>query len=69
VLDGELRARVAARPADGAANDALLRLIARELGVAPGAVRLVTGATARRKVVAVRTDRGLVVARWPGLRV
>ena len=69
VVDGELRVRVAAPPVDGAANAALLRLIARELGVAAGAVRLVSGETARRKSVAVRTDRDRLMARWPDLRV
>jgi uncharacterized protein (TIGR00251 family) len=69
VVDGELRVRIAAPPVEGAANAALLRLIARELGVAAGAVRLVTGETGRRKTVAVRIAREHVVARWPGLRV
>ena len=69
VVDGELRVRVAAPPVDGAANAALLRLIARELGVAAGAVRFLSGETARRKSVAVRTDRDRLMARWPDLRV
>jgi uncharacterized protein YggU (UPF0235/DUF167 family) len=69
VVGGELRVRVAAPPVDGAANAALLRLIARELDVATGAVRIAGGETARRKVLAVRTDRERVVARWPDLRV
>lgn len=69
VVDGELRARVAAPPVDGAANTALVRLIARELGLAPGAVRLVNGGRARRKSVAVAAARERVLARWPDLRV
>ena len=67
--DGELRARVAAAPVEGAANESLLRLIARELDVPPSAVRVVSGAGARRKVVAIRTSRERVMARWPDLRV
>jgi uncharacterized protein (TIGR00251 family) len=51
--DGSLRVRVAAPPVDGKANDALLRLLARELGITPNSVRLVSGHTSRRKVVAV----------------
>ena len=69
VVGGELRVRVAAPPVAGAANAALLRLIARELGLAPGAVRLVSGARSRRKSIAVGTDRERVLARWPDLRV
>ena len=50
--DGEiLRARVAAPPVDGKANDALLRLLAKALGVAPSGVALVSGAQSRVKIV------------------
>jgi uncharacterized protein (TIGR00251 family) len=48
--DGDvLRARVAAPPADGKANDALLRLLAKRLGVAPSKLTLVSGAQSRTK--------------------
>ncbi len=69
VVEGVLRVRVAAPAVDGAANKALVRLLADELGVARRDVRLVGGATARTKLVAVD---GLAVehllVRWPGLR-
>ena len=66
--DGALRVRVAAPPVDSAANDALCRLLARELGVARAGVWIVAGATARRKVVAVAgIDAPAVRSRWPGL--
>ncbi|HKG57378.1 MAG TPA: DUF167 domain-containing protein [Candidatus Limnocylindrales bacterium] len=70
VADGVLRARVAAPPIEGAANQALLRLIADELGVARRSVRLVAGAAGRQKLVVVEgmTPED-VLARWPGLRV
>jgi len=48
-----LRARVAAPPADGRANDALLRLLAGALGLAPSRLRLVSGAASRTKLVEV----------------
>lgn len=52
--DGEvLRVRVAAAPVDGKANDALVRLLAKALGVARSRVTLVAGAQARAKVVEV----------------
>jgi uncharacterized protein YggU (UPF0235/DUF167 family) len=44
VSDGVLRARVGAPAVEGAANNALVRLIAEELGVARSAVRIVAGA-------------------------
>jgi uncharacterized protein (TIGR00251 family) len=44
-----LKVRVRAAPSDGDANDALVRLIAKTLGVPPRAVNLVTGHTARVK--------------------
>ncbi len=68
--DGALRVRVAAPPVDSAANEALCRLLARELDVARGVIRVVTGATARRKVVAVvGIEAPVVRSRWPGLAV
>ena len=51
-----LKARVAAAPADGEANDALLRLLARILRVAPRDVTLVGGATSRVKRILIRGD-------------
>jgi len=68
VVDGVLRVRVAAPAVDGAANRALLRLLADELGVPRGAVRLASGETSRTKLVAVDgLDAAGVAARWPGL--
>ncbi|MEA2519807.1 MAG: uncharacterized protein QOF49_1887 [Chloroflexota bacterium] len=70
VVDGVLRARVAAPAVSGAANHSLLVLIASELGVPSRDVRLVAGAAVRQKLVVVdRVDRETLVARWPGLRV
>lgn len=70
VLDGRLRARVAARPVDGAANEALLRLIAAELGLSRSRVALRTGATSRTKVVDVEgVAPDAIRSRWPGVDV
>ena len=49
VVDGVLRARVAAPAVDGAANQSLLRLLADELGVPRRDVRLVAGTAAGRR--------------------
>ncbi len=44
-----IKARVSAPPVDGAANKALLKLLAKELGVPKSAVRFHSGETARIK--------------------
>jgi len=70
VVAGVLKARVAAPAVDGAANAALIRLLAEELDVPRSDIQLVTGATARRKIVAVDgVDRKALLARWPDLAV
>ena len=70
VVEGDLRARVSAPAVEGAANNALVRLLADELGVARRDIRIVAGATGRRKLVVVDgVSRDAIVAHWPGLRV
>ncbi len=67
---GELRCRVSAAPADGAANKALLRLVADACGVPPSAVILEAGATSRTKRLRVEGVAAEVLrARWPGLEI
>ena len=48
-----LKVRVSAPPVEGAANDALIRLIAKALGCASSAVRIASGAGARTKLLEV----------------
>ena len=60
--DGIVTVRVTAPPVDGAANTALVRLLAKRLGVRRGAVRIVSGATARTKVIEVDGLSGSDVA-------
>jgi uncharacterized protein YggU (UPF0235/DUF167 family) len=50
---GRLAVKVRARPADGAANVAVLGLLAAALGVSGSAVRLLRGATSREKLVQI----------------
>ena len=65
---GRLRVRVAAAPADGAANAAVLRLLADALDVPPSRLRIASGARGRQKLVAVSgITPARVAARWPDL--
>ena len=55
---------------EGAANSALIRLLADALGISRRDVRIVAGATSRQKLVVIEgVEPEAVVARWPGLRV
>jgi uncharacterized protein (TIGR00251 family) len=51
--DGALRVRLAAPPVDGAANDELLRILARALKVSRTSVAIIAGPTSKLKRVAV----------------
>jgi uncharacterized protein (TIGR00251 family) len=51
--DGRLVVHVTAPPVDAAANEAVIELLARELGVPKRAVRIVSGHRGRTKVIDV----------------
>jgi uncharacterized protein len=68
--EGRLRVRVTAPPVAGAANDAVLALLASELGVRRSALILLAGSTGRLKRVRVEgLEAAALQARWPGLRL
>ncbi|MER8567033.1 DUF167 family protein [Mesorhizobium sp. M0761] len=56
-----LKARVRAVPENGAANQALQRLVAKALGVPASAVSVVAGATPRLKTLRVNGDPAALV--------
>jgi len=62
-----MKVRLSAPPVDGAANDALVELIAGALGVARRAVRIISGASSRSKVVEVEGVTAAAVLRLTGL--
>jgi len=68
--DGVLQARVEAPAVGGAANAALVHLLAEELDVSRSSVQLVAGATGRHKLIIVDgvSPEG-VARRWPGIKV
>lgn len=51
IADGRLLIKVRAKPQDGAANEAVLAVLAEALGVAPSRVQMLRGATGREKLV------------------
>ena len=62
--DDYLELRVAAPPDKGKANNELVAFLAKSLGVAKGDVTILSGATARRKVVSIAgLDKEEVVRR------
>ncbi len=50
---GALRIRLQAPPVDGAANESLVRFLARELDVPRRQIRIISGTSSRNKVVEV----------------
>jgi uncharacterized protein (TIGR00251 family) len=57
-----LKVRVRAAPFEGQANAALLRLIAKTLGVAPRQIEIASGATARVKRLRIFGDAAALAA-------
>ncbi|MEN7537420.1 DUF167 domain-containing protein [Aurantiacibacter flavus] len=51
IADGAVQVKVRAKPQDGAANDAVIGLLAKALGSAPSRLTLLRGATSRSKLV------------------
>ncbi|MBK1696911.1 DUF167 family protein [Rhodovibrio salinarum] len=58
-----LRVRIKAPPADGKANQALIKLLAKRWGLAKSAVTLTAGAGARRKRLHLAGDPDTLAAR------
>ena len=61
-----LRVRIKAPPADGKANQALVKLLAKRWGLAKSDVTLAAGATARRKRLVLAGDAEALAERLAG---
>jgi uncharacterized protein (TIGR00251 family) len=53
LVDGTVKIRIAAPPARGAANTALIEFLAKLLGIAASQVDIIAGETSQRKLVAL----------------
>jgi uncharacterized protein (TIGR00251 family) len=51
--NGALRVRIAAPPVDGAANEELIRILARTFKVSKGAIQIMSGHSGRTKRVGI----------------
>ena len=58
-----LEVRVAAAPADGAANDEVIRLLAKALDLPKSSLTIVSGQTARLKRIELPLDEKEILAR------
>jgi len=52
----ELEVRVSAAPIDGEANAAVIKLLAKEIGVPKGSIKIVSGETSRHKRITLPID-------------
>ncbi|HSK63280.1 MAG TPA: DUF167 domain-containing protein [Pyrinomonadaceae bacterium] len=59
--NGSLRVKIAAPPVDGAANEELIRLLAKTFNVSRGAVTIVSGHTGKVKQISIKGRNNEVV--------
>ncbi len=68
--EGSIRVRVTAAPADGAANKAVIKLLAKSLGVPKSALTLVAGASSRHKRLRIEgMSAAAVQQHWLGASI
>jgi uncharacterized protein (TIGR00251 family) len=60
--DGSIKIRIASPPVDNAANRVLIEFVAERLGMPKGKVRIVSGATSRRKVLEIEGATASAIA-------
>ncbi len=54
--DGSYLARTTAKPIDGQANIAVIKLVSQHFHVAKSRIRIKNGATSRHKTIEIKTD-------------
>jgi uncharacterized protein (TIGR00251 family) len=53
-----IKLRVTAAPVEGKANEALLRFLAKELGVTPSSIEIIRGHRSREKIIRIAATVG-----------
>lgn len=61
-----LEIRVAAAPADGAANEEVIKLLAKALGLSKSSLTIISGQTARLKRIEIPLDEAEIRSRLGG---
>lgn len=61
--DGKVKIRISAPPVEGAANDALVKFIAKSLNISKSAVEIISGEKSRHKTVRIEMDESEVLRR------
>jgi uncharacterized protein len=54
IIDGTVKIKVTAPPIEGKANDACLKLLAKEIGIPKSSLYIVAGERSKRKTIAVK---------------
>ena len=65
--ENHLKARVSAVPEKGKANKALIALVAKSLGIAKSSVTIISGETARKKILRIDGDPEDLIVRLAAL--
>jgi uncharacterized protein (TIGR00251 family) len=61
--DGKLKIRVCAPPVEGAANEALVKFISKQLGLSRSKVNIVSGDKSRHKVLEIDMEESEVISK------
>jgi len=61
--DGKIKIRVCAPPVEGAANEALVKFLAKHLGTSKSKVKLVSGDKSRHKVLEIDMEESEILSR------
>jgi uncharacterized protein (TIGR00251 family) len=62
--DGALKVKLNSPPVDGAANEELIKLLAREFGVSKGQIEILSGNTSKLKQVKISNASSSILAKF-----
>jgi len=61
--DGKLKIRVCAPPVEGAANEALIKFISKQLGLSKSKVKIASGDKSRHKILEIDMEESEVISK------